>query len=95
MSGLGKLAAETFAAGLYALSYIIFALVAYPIGTLADRPSKGLMRMVGGARPGSAWITIASGLPRASLAPTRPQHSCHEMRHFAHLTTRENRKCRY
>ena len=44
---LGALAAATFAVGLYTFSNIVYALVAYPIGSLVDRLSKGLILSIG------------------------------------------------
>jgi MFS family permease len=40
---LGAVAAGAFAVGLYTFSNVVYALVAYPIGTLADRLSKRLI----------------------------------------------------
>lgn len=44
---LGAVVAGGFAVGLYAFSNIVYALVAYPIGTLADRLSKRVILSIG------------------------------------------------
>jgi MFS family permease len=44
---LGAMAAAAFAVGLYTFSNIVYALVAYPIGTLADRMSKRVILSIG------------------------------------------------
>ena len=44
---LGAVAAGAFAVGLYTFSNVVYALVAYPIGTLADRMSKRLILSIG------------------------------------------------
>lgn len=44
---LGAVAAAAFAIGLYTFSNVVYALVAYPIGTLADRMSKRIILSIG------------------------------------------------
>lgn len=44
---LGAVAAAAFAIGLYTFSNVVYALVAYPIGTLADRMSKRIILSTG------------------------------------------------
>ena len=84
---LGTLAAGGFAIGLYTFSNIVYAVVAYPIGTLADRMSKRIILSVGFAlfgflclgfilADGQKWLLVLlfalSGIYTAIIESSQP-----------------------
>jgi MFS family permease len=84
---LGALTAGAFAIGLYTFSNIVYALVAYPIGVLADRTSKRIILSVGFAlfgllclgfifADGQKWILVLlfalSGIYTAIIESSQP-----------------------
>ena len=84
---MGVLTAGAFAIGLYTFSNIVYALVAYPIGVLADRISKRLILSIGFAlfgllclgfifADGQKWILVLlfalSGIYTAIIESSQP-----------------------
>jgi MFS family permease len=84
---LGTVAAAAFAIGLYTFSNIVYALVAYPIGALADRLSKRVILSIGFAlfgllclgfliADGQKWILVVlfalSGIYTAIIESSQP-----------------------
>ena len=84
---LGALTAGAFAIGLYTFSNIVYALVAYPIGVLADRTSKRIILSIGFAlfgllclgfifADGQKWILVLlfalSGIYTAIIESSQP-----------------------
>lgn len=84
---LGGAAAGVFAVGLYTFSNIVYALVSYPVGVLADRYSKrlilsasfalfGLMCLGFALADGRIWLLVVlfatSGIYTAILEATQP-----------------------
>ena len=84
---LGAMTAGAFAIGLYTFSNIVYALVAYPIGVLADRTSKRLILSAGFAlfgllclgfifADGQKWILVLlfalSGIYTAIIESSQP-----------------------
>lgn len=98
---LGTIAAAAFAIGLYTFSNIVYALVAYPIGTLADRMSKQLILSVGFSlfgllclgflfADGQKWILVLlfalSGIYTAIIESSQPALASMLMREDEHGT---------
>jgi len=98
---LGAMAAGGFAIGLYTFSNIVYALVAYPIGTLADRMSKRIILSIGFAlfgllclgfivADGQKWILVLlfalSGVYTAIIESSQPALATTLMREDQHGT---------
>ena len=98
---LGTAVASAFAIGLYTVSNVVYALVAYPIGALADRISKRLILSVGFAlfgllclgfllADGQKWILVLlfalSGIYTAILESSQPTLASTLMREDQHGT---------
>jgi MFS family permease len=96
---LGALAAGAFAIGLYTFSNIVYALVAYPIGVLADRISKRVILSVGFAlfgllclgflfADGRKWLLVLlfalSGIYTAIIESSQPALASTLMRDDQH-----------
>lgn len=84
---LGTVVADTFAVGLYTFSNVIYALVGYPVGMLADKFSKRAILSIGFAlfgllclgfmfADGSTWLLIVlfavSGIYTAIIESSQP-----------------------
>ena len=95
----GALAAGAFAVGLYTFGNVVYALVAYPIGVLADRASKRLILAAGFAlfgvmclgfiaADGRRWLLIllfaANGLYTAIIESSQPALASTLMRDDQH-----------
>jgi MFS family permease len=98
---LGVMTAAAFAVGLYTFSNIIYALVAYPIGILADRVSKQIILSIGFALFGllclgfifadeQKWILVLlfamSGIYTAIIESSQPALASTLMREDQHGT---------
>jgi MFS family permease len=98
---LGAMTAGAFAIGLYTFSNIVYALVAYPIGVLADRTSKRLILSAGFAlfgllclgfifADGQKWILVLlfalSGIYTAIIESSQPALASTLMRDDQHGT---------
>ena len=98
---LGVMAAAGFAVGLYTFSNVVYALVAYPIGVLADRVSKRIVLSVGFAlfgllcigfifADGHRWLLVLlfalSGTYTAIIESSQPALASTLMRQDQHGT---------
>jgi MFS family permease len=85
--GLGTIGAATFAVGLYTFSNVVYAIVGYPIGVLADRYSKRAILSIGFAlfgvlcigfifADGAIWLLVVlfalSGVYTAIIESSQP-----------------------